>query len=127
MLIALSLPCTQISDIAEGIKYLHSLSPPIVHGDIKGVSETKTEIHSSLIHGIQSNILVTDDHICCLADFGLAAVSESHAFSTTSTNPGGTTRWLPPEVFLPNRYPNCSKLARDIYAFGCTVLEVRID
>ncbi|KAF5363231.1 hypothetical protein D9758_008382 [Tetrapyrgos nigripes] len=96
-----------ICEIAEGIKYLHSLSPPVVHGDIKG-----------------SNILVTDDHVCCLADFGLAAVAESHAFSTTSTRPGGTMRWLAPEVFLPNQFPNCSKLARDVYAFGCTVLEV---
>ncbi|THU98418.1 kinase-like protein, partial [Dendrothele bispora CBS 962.96] len=98
---------TVIYEVVEGVNYLHSLDPPVVHGDIKG-----------------SNILVTDDCVCCLADFGLAAVSESHAFSTTSTNPGGTTRWLPPECFLPNQYPDCPKLARDIYSFGCTVLEI---
>jgi serine/threonine protein kinase len=28
----------QVRDIASGLKYLHNLDPPVVHGDIKGVS-----------------------------------------------------------------------------------------
>jgi hypothetical protein len=27
-------------DIAEGLNYLHTLTPKIIHGDIKGVSHT---------------------------------------------------------------------------------------
>jgi serine/threonine protein kinase len=30
----------QVRDIASGLKYLHNLDPPVVHGDIKGVSMT---------------------------------------------------------------------------------------
>jgi hypothetical protein len=28
----------KIRDIARGLNYLHTLNPPIVHGDLKGVS-----------------------------------------------------------------------------------------
>ncbi|THU92124.1 kinase-like protein [Dendrothele bispora CBS 962.96] len=31
-----------IREIAEGISYLHGLNPPIVHGDIKGVSHSRS-------------------------------------------------------------------------------------
>ncbi|KAJ7839211.1 kinase-like domain-containing protein, partial [Mycena olivaceomarginata] len=33
-----------VRDIANGLEYLHALDPPVVHGDIKGVSRTKIVI-----------------------------------------------------------------------------------
>ncbi|KAE9402996.1 hypothetical protein BT96DRAFT_990639 [Gymnopus androsaceus JB14] len=82
-------------EIAAGLSYLHSRNPPIIHGDIRG-----------------ANILVTDDLQCCLADFGLALVTadsrSSWATATTSTMKGAI-RWMAPE---------------DIYAFGCTIVEI---
>ncbi|KAF9067334.1 kinase-like domain-containing protein [Rhodocollybia butyracea] len=99
-----------LQEISAGLLYLHSRNPPITHGDIRG-----------------ANILITSDFRCCLADFGLALVtanSESLAASTTS-NMKGAIRWMAPELF--------SDLAegvildhpsRDIYAFGCTIVEI---
>jgi serine/threonine protein kinase len=28
----------KVRDVAKGLKYLHTMEPPIVHGDLKGVS-----------------------------------------------------------------------------------------
>ncbi|KAE9402611.1 kinase-like protein [Gymnopus androsaceus JB14] len=101
---------TVLSEIAAGLYYLHSRDPPILHGDIRG-----------------ANILVTDDLHCCLADFGLALIiSDSRTLSTTSAMTKGTTRWMAPELIIPNnsarQAPNHT--SRDVYAFGCTVLEI---
>jgi serine/threonine protein kinase len=75
----------------------------------------------------QANILVKDDGSACLADFGLTLVSESISATTgttTSTSLKGTLHWLAPEVLenIPREHQDFHK--RDVYAFGCTVLEV---
>ena len=72
---------------------------------------------------LQANILVTDQLICCLADFGLATAVESQQFTSTSLNSTGTVRWMAPELFLPSSRMQ-DRPSRDIYAFGCTILEV---
>ena len=72
---------------------------------------------------MQANVLVTRDHRCCLADFGLAAVVESQAFTSTSRRSQGTLRWMAPEYFQDSA-PQTTQPPRDIYAFSCTVLEV---
>ncbi|KAK0190042.1 kinase-like domain-containing protein [Armillaria mellea] len=66
--------------IAEGMEYLHSLNPPIVHADIRG-----------------ANILVTNDLSCCLADFGLSLFAESQGLESSSRMSKGSVRWLAPE------------------------------
>ncbi|KAE9387929.1 kinase-like protein [Gymnopus androsaceus JB14] len=105
---------TVLSEVAAGLYYLHSRNPPILHGDIRG-----------------ANILVTNDLCCCLADFGLTLIiSDSQTLSnaTTSAMTKGTTRWMAPELIIPNnsagKAPN--NTSRDVYAFGCTVLEVTL-
>ncbi|KAE9393864.1 kinase-like protein, partial [Gymnopus androsaceus JB14] len=103
---------TVLSEIAAGLSYLHSRDPPILHGDIRG-----------------ANILVSDDLRCCLADFGLALViSDSRTLSnaTTSAMTKGTTRWMAPELIIPSHSakPATNNTSRDIYAFGCTILEI---
>ncbi|THU80549.1 kinase-like protein [Dendrothele bispora CBS 962.96] len=98
-----------IKQLADGMNYLHSFQPPIVHGDIKG-----------------ANILISDNHQCCLADFGLAVATESQSLGGTTTNGvRGSTRWLAPELFDLDAAPNVQNLTpRDIYAFGCTAYEI---
>ncbi|KAK0503546.1 kinase-like domain-containing protein [Armillaria luteobubalina] len=93
--------------IAEGMKYLHNLDPPIVHADIRG-----------------ANILVTDDLCCCLADFGLSLLAESQGLNSSSRMRKGSIRWLAPEYILPTLFDRSYVAARDIYAYGCTVIEV---
>ncbi|KAH8832201.1 kinase-like domain-containing protein [Flagelloscypha sp. PMI_526] len=98
-------------DVASGMHYLHSITPAVVHGDLRG-----------------ANILVKDNLECCLDDFGLSIVTESYTQETTSRNTlAGSTQWMAPELFdtqfpLPNPDPR----KRDIYAFACTILEVCI-
>ncbi|KAF9261059.1 kinase-like protein, partial [Marasmius fiardii PR-910] len=104
----------QISEIAAGIVYLHSHN--IAHGDIKGVCTR-----------------VTGEGQCYLADFGLATAAMTSSLLSTATSSGGkdTIWWMAAELFTfeenqEPRAPEISKpdiikLARDIYAYGCTI------
>ncbi|KAL0574366.1 hypothetical protein V5O48_007589 [Marasmius crinis-equi] len=103
-----------VYEIACGLDYLHSLSPPIVHGDIKG-----------------PNILVDEYFRCCLADFGLAdAAAETTVIHATSGVIKGSIRWMAPEMYAfttgmnVDNKPKEDKSPRDIYAFACTILEI---
>ncbi|KZO99076.1 kinase-like protein [Calocera viscosa TUFC12733] len=100
-------------DVATGLKYLHSLDPPLVHGDLSA-----------------RNILVRESGEACLADFGLSRVllkvegSESSGSSALQGNP----RWLAPERLDPHKYgmsPTESMApASDVYSFGMVVFEL---
>ncbi|KIK68733.1 hypothetical protein GYMLUDRAFT_147268, partial [Collybiopsis luxurians FD-317 M1] len=75
------------------------------------------------------NILVKDDLHCCLADFGLTLVTHnSQAWKITTSISGtanGSMRWLAPEYihFQSGSMPPINT-SRDMYAFGCTILEI---
>ena len=74
---------------------------------------------------MQVNVLVTDEHRACLADFGLSTASDSqvlHATPLTTKNAGGTLRWTSPEIFEGEQPTNTS--SSDIYSFGCVSYEV---
>ncbi|PBK82474.1 kinase-like protein [Armillaria gallica] len=94
--------------LAEGMKYLHNHNPPIVHADIRG-----------------ANILVMDDLRCCLADFGLSLFAETQALESSSRMKKGSARWLAPEYIDPNAQIDPKYVtSRDVYAYGCTVVEI---
>ncbi|KAK0487229.1 kinase-like domain-containing protein [Armillaria novae-zelandiae] len=95
---------TSLVQVAEGMRYLHNLDPPLVHADIRG-----------------ANILVTDDLRCCLADFGLSLFAGSQTLNSSSR---GSIRWLAPEYMDPDLFDGLYFTARDIYAYGCTVVEI---
>ncbi|PBK92827.1 kinase-like protein [Armillaria gallica] len=103
---------TSLVQVADAMRYLHNLDPPIVHADIRGVCS------------LRANILVADDRRCCLADFGLSLITESQNLSTTSGMRRGSLRWLAPEYILPGSLDQSCIAARDSYAYGCTVIEV---
>ncbi|KAJ7120685.1 kinase-like domain-containing protein [Mycena crocata] len=92
---------TAVIDTAQGMRYLHECDPPIVHADIRG-----------------ANILVTSQCRCCLADFGLSSATE---MTLSSLRSDGATAWMAPEILGDLTVPSPP---RDIYAFGCTVLEI---
>ncbi|KAL0572982.1 hypothetical protein V5O48_008973 [Marasmius crinis-equi] len=99
-----------LREIAAGLEYLHSRSPMIVHGDIRG-----------------ANILVDDECNCRLADFGLSReFSGTTMEASSSGGPKGAVRWMAPEMFdtLGRKDSNEDRSPADIYAYACTVVEI---
>ncbi|XP_030635310.1 receptor-interacting serine/threonine-protein kinase 3-like [Chanos chanos] len=89
--------------IALGMNYLHCLSPPLLHLDLK-----------------PSNVLLDDSLSAKLTDFGLAKVvrSVSKAMGDDGWEEGGTLEYMPPEAFtesLGSYKPSC---ASDVYSYG---------
>ncbi|KIK07601.1 hypothetical protein K443DRAFT_128984 [Laccaria amethystina LaAM-08-1] len=97
-----------IRDISLGVEVLHTMNPPIVHGDIKG-----------------SNILISDQGHPLLSDFGLSQIIHDVSGTpfTQSNVVADSYRYFAPEVCMGNG--NLST-ATDIYALAMTVLEVPI-
>ncbi|KLO11131.1 kinase-like protein, partial [Schizopora paradoxa] len=97
-----------LAQVARGLIYLHSID--IIHGDLKC-----------------SNVLVSDDGIAGLADFGLSSIGDGIAQSSSSVSISpGNPRWLAPELLFPTRFETSGKHTRetDVYAFGMTALEL---
>ncbi|EMD33439.1 hypothetical protein CERSUDRAFT_57040, partial [Gelatoporia subvermispora B] len=98
-----------LQDVANGLAYLHTLD--IVHADMKS-----------------ANILVNNEHIACLIDFGIATLSTDAAVAFTSTiSTTGTTRWTAPEILNPELVKrSTSKFTSecDIYSLSMTMWEV---
>ena len=83
----------------------------------------------------QVNVLIDSECRARLADFGLAAIVDETTSKTTVLDGKmkGTTRWMAPELFFPDRFGFTGKLAKqlpsretDIYAIGMTILEVSV-
>lgn len=89
---------------ARGLLHLHSLSPPIYHGDIK-----------------PQNIIVQDSLEAMLCDFGISRIileEEQHTGWTTSEAFSGTIGFLPKELIDESR----PTTAADVYAFSGVIL-----
>ncbi|PBK85265.1 kinase-like protein, partial [Armillaria gallica] len=93
--------------IADAIQWLHGFQPPVVHADIKG-----------------ANILISNDMHCSLADFGLAFVIETFNPRSSSSLRRGTVHWLAPEYLVASLRTEAYITSRDMYAFGCTIVEI---
>lgn len=86
--------------ILQGLDYLHTRSPPVVHRDIKG-----------------GNVLVDLNMTAKLADFGCSKCdAETRSFTTVGSIP-----WMAPEVI--NNQAGFGRKA-DVWSFGCTVIEM---
>ena len=83
----------------------------------------------SLINLVKKNILIDESGHACLADFGLVAIisdGTSHT-SSSSFTPGGTVRWMSPELLYPQDFGlKDSRRTRrsDCYALGMVIYEV---
>ncbi|CUA71617.1 Tyrosine-protein kinase SPK-1 [Girardia tigrina] [Rhizoctonia solani] len=89
--------------VADAVAYLKTEN--MVHGDIKG-----------------ANILVSEDHIPKLTDFGTSALSKyTLAFTRgNGSQPGMSLRWTAPEIFVEGQ---ANTFESDVYALGMTILE----
>eukprot|EP00438_Fugacium_kawagutii_P034831 Skav207652 [mRNA] locus=scaffold382:58939:60237:+ [translate_table: standard] len=83
-------------DMSHALVYLHSLRPPIVHGDIKP---------GNIFVECREGLLQTK-----LADFGLA-----RRMTLSAADMGGTLRWAAPELIHGNRSPSTWA---DVYSLG---------
>jgi tRNA A-37 threonylcarbamoyl transferase component Bud32 len=93
--------------IAEGIHYIHSKTPPIVHRDIK-----------------PQNILLDEFGQVKIADLGLSRAIEkvSNTEKVNSTRIcAGTVRYMAPELYYEE--PVCTR-ATDVWAYGCVLLHM---
>ncbi|PPR04355.1 hypothetical protein CVT24_013207 [Panaeolus cyanescens] len=87
--------------IAKGMMYLHSLDPPVLHGDLKA-----------------SNVLVDNQFCAQIADFGQSELKTAH---NKSESRAGTLRWQAPEI-----WGGSAQLtpAVDTWAFSITCAEI---
>ncbi|CAE6507503.1 unnamed protein product [Rhizoctonia solani] len=94
--------CVQI---CEGLSYLHHIR--IVHCDLKG-----------------ANVLVSDEGIPLLTDFGTSLVSDrTLRFTATTSGPSCTLRWSAAEI-LQETNPHTE--ASDVYALGMETISGEI-
>ncbi len=86
---------------AAGLKFLHELTPPIVHRDVKTF-----------------NLLVDGEYNVALGDFGVSEALETEDKRIATR--WGTVNWMPPEVFDGGVYDTKS----DIFSYGMVLWEL---
>lgn len=93
-----------ILDVSSGLAYLHALTPPIVHQDIK-----------------PANILLDDTKHYAITDFGISSQKGGgHGYYYDEEN-SGTLAYMAPERFIDGSEPIPQS---DIWAFGATLYEI---
>ncbi|RLN63086.1 hypothetical protein BBP00_00004339 [Phytophthora kernoviae] len=87
--------------IAQALTYLHSLSPMVIHRDLKS-----------------KNVLLTENLDAKLTDFGVSREWQEN----TMTAGVGTMLWMAPEVMMAERYDEKA----DIFSFGVLLSELDV-
>ncbi|KAI0071030.1 kinase-like protein [Panus rudis PR-1116 ss-1] len=96
-----------LAEVAAGLSYLHDQM--VIHGDLRGW-----------------NILITDDGVAQLSDFGLSVFANERSKSFRSLR-GGVEQWLAPEILDPEQYGKTSSrptYTSDVFAFGMVCIEL---
>ncbi|KAG8898725.1 hypothetical protein FRB99_007197, partial [Tulasnella sp. 403] len=92
-----------VLQVAEGVVYLHTRNPPVIHADLKA-----------------SNVLINDGGEAMLCDFGLSKfLGELPSKYATSSDQIGTMNHMAPELFEGANFTTRS----DVYEFGCLTLD----
>ncbi|GJY43725.1 kinase-like domain-containing protein [Tanacetum coccineum] len=93
-----------LRDVAAALDYLHiRCQSTIVHGDLK-----------------PSNILLDDDIVAHVGDFGLTRLLGTHLNQNNSTGVKGTIGYAPPEYVMGSKMTSSG----DVYSFGILLLEL---
>lgn len=86
---------------AQGMLYLHSGKPPVLHRDLKS-----------------ANILLDGSYTAKLCDFGLSRLKETHNRGMTGNC--GTVQWMAPEVLDSTHYDEKA----DVFSYGIVCWEL---
>lgn len=89
--------------VCEGVSFLHSLSPPVVHRDLKSLNIVLDLIYNAKI-----------------CDFGLTQSMEKTHISLKEGGNGGSPRYMAPECY------DCKGKITDkvdVWALGCILVE----
>ncbi|XP_062260509.1 receptor-interacting serine/threonine-protein kinase 2-like isoform X3 [Platichthys flesus] len=96
-------------EIALGVNFLHNMSPPLLHHDLK-----------------TQNILLDDEFHVKIADFGLSKwrqLSVSKGSGSKPTEMGGTVIYMPPEKYEPSKNRRAD-VKHDMYSYAIIMWEV---
>ncbi|KAF8286974.1 kinase-like protein [Clavulina sp. PMI_390] len=97
----------QTKGIVDGVVYLHSRNPPVIHGDLH-----------------DRNILITVSGDPLICDFGLSHINHSIPRTNTTHSEGGYPRFVAPE--LSSGAEPYSNEASDIYSLGMTIYSLGV-
>ena len=87
---------------AKGMNYLHELSPPLIHRDLKS-----------------ENLLVDENMNCKVGDFGICTFKLHTDHTMTSV---GTPIYMAPEIISNTTRSYTTKV--DVYSFGILLVEL---
>ncbi|KAM3866034.1 receptor-interacting serine/threonine-protein kinase 2 [Diretmus argenteus] len=96
-------------EIALGVNFLHNMTPPLLHHDLK-----------------TQNILLDGEFHVKIADFGLSKwrqLSVSRGSGSRPTETGGTVIYMPPEEYEPSKSRRAD-VKYDMYSYAIIMWEV---
>ena len=100
--IPLALKCSILCDVGQGLAFLHSCTPPIIHRDLSA-----------------RNVLLTACMRAKIADLGMARLIPALRSATTMTKAPGASIYMPPEALEDeSRYD----VTIDVFSFGIVSL-----
>lgn len=96
-------------EIALGVNFLHNMTPPLLHHDLK-----------------TQNILLDGEYHVKIADFGLSKWRQLSISTRSGSKPsemGGTVIYMPPEEYEPNKTRRAD-VKQDMYSYAIIMWEV---
>ncbi|KAM9308413.1 receptor-interacting serine/threonine-protein kinase 2 [Gastrophryne carolinensis] len=94
-------------EIALGVNFLHNLTPPLLHHDLK-----------------TPNILLDNEFHVKIADFGLSKWRMLSQSFSDHAPAGGTIVYMPPEMYEPNVKTSRGSVKHDMYSYAIIMWEV---
>ncbi|KAF8284516.1 kinase-like protein, partial [Clavulina sp. PMI_390] len=100
-------PINQLFGIGEGVCYLHSLHPPVIHGDLH-----------------PGNVLLDKGGKAYLCDFGLSRVRHEVSRTRTQRVDGGFMRFLAPELTNSPNDKFRTSWSSDVYSLAMLLFNI---